>query len=56
MPPAGRDLIRRTMHEKGVCFSFYEVAHAQRKYLLYKNDQFNLLIDFSIQTHSFVTN
>ena len=31
MPPAGRDLIRRAMHEKGVCFSFYEVAHAQRK-------------------------
>lgn len=31
VPPAGRDLIRRTLHEKGVCFSFYEVAHAQRK-------------------------
>ena len=31
VPPAGRDLIRRALHEKGVCFSFYEVAHAQRK-------------------------
>lgn len=31
VPPAGRDLIRRRLYEKGVCFSFYEVAHAQRK-------------------------
>ena len=31
MPPAGRDLIRQNLHEKAVCFSFYEVAHAQRK-------------------------
>ena len=31
VPPAGRDLIRRNLHEKGICFSFYEVAHAQRK-------------------------
>lgn len=30
VPPEGRDLIRRTLHEKGVCFSFYEIAHAQR--------------------------
>ncbi|KAI4210545.1 MAG: hypothetical protein LQ351_006612 [Letrouitia transgressa] len=29
VPPEGRDLIRRTLHEKGVCFSFYEVAGAQ---------------------------
>lgn len=29
--PEGRDLIRRILHEKGVCFSFYEVAHAQRR-------------------------
>ena len=33
VPPAGRDLIRKTLHEKGVCFSFYEVAHAQRMIL-----------------------
>ena len=33
VPPAGRDLIRQTLHEKGVCFSFYEVAHAQRMIL-----------------------
>lgn len=31
VPPEGRNLIRKTLHEKGVCFSFYEVAHAQRK-------------------------
>lgn len=30
VPPEGRDLIRKNLHEKGVCFSFYEVAHAQR--------------------------
>lgn len=30
MPPEGRDLIRKTLHEKGVLFSFYEVAWAQR--------------------------
>ena len=31
VPPEGRDLIRKTLHEKGVVFSFYEVAHAQRR-------------------------
>lgn len=31
VPPEGRDLIRKTLHEKRVCFSFYEVAWAQRK-------------------------
>lgn len=30
VPPEGRDLIRQTLHEKGVLFSFYEVAWAQR--------------------------
>ena len=30
VPPHGRDLIRETLHEKGVCFGFYEIAHAQR--------------------------
>ena len=33
MPPEGRDLIRKTLHEKGVCFSWYEVAWAQRGFL-----------------------
>ncbi|KAL9135962.1 MAG: hypothetical protein Q9175_002839, partial [Cornicularia normoerica] len=33
VPPAGRDLIRKTLHEKGVCFSFYEVAHAQHAFI-----------------------
>ena len=28
--PEGRDLIRRTLHEEGVVFSFWEVAGAQR--------------------------
>jgi dienelactone hydrolase len=32
VPPEGRDLIRKTLHEKGVLFSFYEVAWAQRKF------------------------
>ena len=33
VPPEGRDLIRRTLHEKGVLFSFYEPAWAQREFL-----------------------
>lgn len=31
VPPEGRDLIRKTLHEKQVLFSFYEVAWAQRR-------------------------
>lgn len=31
VPPEGRDLIRQTLHEKGVLFGFYEVAWAQRE-------------------------
>jgi hypothetical protein len=31
VPPEGRDLIRKTLHEAGVTFSFYENASAQRK-------------------------
>jgi hypothetical protein len=27
----GRDLIRKTLHDKGVLFGFYEVAWAQRE-------------------------
>jgi len=30
VPPEGRDLIRKTLHEAGVTFSFYEPAWAQR--------------------------
>ncbi|KAL4928335.1 c-24(28) sterol reductase [Aspergillus undulatus] len=33
VPPAGRDLIRTTLHEKGVLFSFYEVAWAQHAFV-----------------------
>ncbi|KAI4239133.1 MAG: hypothetical protein L6R40_005566 [Gallowayella cf. fulva] len=33
VPPSGRDLIRQTLHDKGVSFSFYEIAGAQRKEL-----------------------
>ncbi|KAH8623707.1 hypothetical protein IG631_21412 [Alternaria alternata] len=29
VPPEGRDLIRKTLHEAGVTFSFYEPAWAQ---------------------------
>ena len=35
VPPAGRDLIRKTLHEKGVLFSWYEIAWAQRKRKLF---------------------
>ncbi len=55
MPPAGRDLIRRIMHEKGICFSFYEVAHAQRRCLFFV-DRLELFIDFSTQMHLSATN
>lgn len=33
VPPEGRDLIRKTLHDKGICFSFYEVAHAQHAFI-----------------------
>ncbi len=33
VPPPGRDLIRKTLHDQGVCFSFYEVAHAQHAFI-----------------------
>ncbi len=32
VPPEGRDLIRRTLREKGVEFSWYEIAGAQRRF------------------------
>lgn len=32
VPPEGRDLIRKTLHEKGVLFSFFEPAWAQREF------------------------
>jgi carboxymethylenebutenolidase len=34
VPPEGRDLIRKTLHEKGVVFSWFEGAWAQRKFLV----------------------
>ncbi|PWY91284.1 hypothetical protein BO70DRAFT_368413 [Aspergillus heteromorphus CBS 117.55] len=33
VPPEGRDLIRKTLHEKGVLFGFYEVAWAQHAFI-----------------------
>jgi len=33
VPPEGRNLIRRILHEKGVCFSWYEVAGAQHAFI-----------------------
>lgn len=33
VPPAGRDLIRQTLHEKGIDFSFYEIAGAQHAFI-----------------------
>jgi dienelactone hydrolase len=34
VPPEGRDLIRKTLHEAGATFGWYEVAWAQREFLL----------------------
>jgi len=31
VPPEGRDLIRKTLREKGLEFSWYEIAGAQRR-------------------------
>lgn len=47
VPPEGRDLIRRTLHEKGVCFSFYEVAHAQRESAIRSGNKVSLLINLT---------
>ncbi len=33
VPPEGRDLIRKTLHDKGVEFSFYEVFGAQHAFI-----------------------
>jgi dienelactone hydrolase len=33
VPPAGRDLVRQTLHDAGVAFSFYEVAAAQHAFI-----------------------
>lgn len=33
VPPEGRDLIRKTLHDSGVVFSFYEVAWAQHAFI-----------------------
>jgi len=33
VPPKGRDLIRKTLHEKGVSFSWYENSHAQHAFI-----------------------
>jgi carboxymethylenebutenolidase len=33
VPAEGRDLIRKTLHDAGVSFSFYENAGAQREFL-----------------------
>lgn len=33
VPPAGRDLIRQTMHNASVCFSFYEISWAEHAFI-----------------------
>jgi dienelactone hydrolase len=33
VPPEGRDLIRKTLHEAGTVFSFYEPAWAQHAFI-----------------------
>ena len=35
VPPEGRDLIRKTLHEAGVLFTFYEPTWAQREFPLF---------------------
>ncbi|KAK2755736.1 hypothetical protein FQN54_005886 [Arachnomyces sp. PD_36] len=33
VPAEGRDLIRKTLHEKGVCFTFFEASWAQHAFI-----------------------
>lgn len=33
IPPAGCDLIRKTLHDADISFSFYEIAHAQHAFI-----------------------
>ena len=33
VPAAGRDMIRKTLHDSGITFSFYEVAWAQHAFI-----------------------
>jgi carboxymethylenebutenolidase len=33
VPAPGRDLIRKTLHDAGITFSFYEVAWAQHAFI-----------------------
>lgn len=33
VPPPGRDLIRKTLTDAGVTYSWYEVAHAQHAFI-----------------------
>lgn len=35
VPPEGRDLIRKTLNDAGVVFSFFEPAWAQRKFVFF---------------------
>jgi hypothetical protein len=44
VPPEGRDLIRKTLHEAGVTFSFYEPAWAQRKSVPYHSCRWHSVI------------
>lgn len=38
VPPEGRDLIRKTLRDKGVIFSWYEPAGAQRESSIQRRD------------------
>jgi len=55
VPPEGRDLIRKTLREKGVVFSWYEVAGAQRKFGVFENYEWGREAD-EIQMLSFEMN
>jgi carboxymethylenebutenolidase len=43
VPPEGRDLIRKTLHEAGVTFSFYEPSWAQRKFWISSQNRMSLM-------------
>jgi len=52
VPPEGRDLIRRTLRDKGIIFSWYEPAGAQRKFptlMLYLRARSEYIIDAFIR-------
>lgn len=46
VPPEGRDLIRKTLRDNGIRFSFYEIADAQRKSIIAYPPVYNASLPF----------